>query len=699
MTRRTFHKSAALLTLGALSKAQPRTLWDHYILGAAYYPEWWTPAEWETDFAQMQSLGINAVRMGEFAWALFEPAPGKFEFDWMDHAIDIARHHQVDVILSTPTASVPPWLYQQHPDVLGGDETGPYTYGGRKGYCTNSPNYLEASARVTTALAAHYGSHPGVIGWQLDNEPGFPFRCYDPNCEHAFQRWLKQHYETLDALNRAWNGAFWSNKFTDWSQIRIPYHSAEGGWQPAITLEYRRFFSDSFQNHLRRQSDILHARIQNQFVFTNWPTVSWSVNTFTAAARFLDATAWDNYVSAPGLSDFQTQYVASFQNDFARSTGPRQRFLCAEQIAYLPSNALPEGLRLQAYLNLAHGAHGHMYFEWRRPLAGGEEARPSLIKRADGTINPAKPVFERIGKEFARLGPRLANATTHSDIAVLYDFSNEWAQGFWSVGDANRKYDGEASRFYRGLKILQRNIDIIPLGADFAPYKLIAAPNLMLIDDASVARLQAFVNAGGTLVLNYRAATRNMDNSMRRVLSPGPFTEMSGVSAQSVLDLIEQRNLDAKLKSELAIVFEGETTLHRPRTILESLVLTAGAEPLATFRGGRMEGLPAVTRRRAGKGWLIYVGTDSGELKFHEAIARVAGKCANLAPLLAAPYGVEVVSRQEVHTTYYFLLNLTEQPHPDIPLPHPMDELTRDQRAATKVSLGPLEVAVLASIS
>ncbi len=428
MTRRRFNRTAALLGIGALAgPLRARSPWDHYLLGAAYYPDWWEPAEWEIDFRQMRVLGLNAVRMGEFAWALFEPSPGQFEFAWMDRAIDIAKHHGIDVVLATPTASVPPWLYQQHPDVLGADEAGPYTYGGRKGYCTNSPNYLEASARITTALASHYGRNPGVIGWQLDDEPGFPFKCYDSNCEQAFQRRLKQRYGTLEALNRAWNGAFWSNKFSDWSQIRFPYHSAEGGWQPAITLEYRRFFSGSFQNHLRRQSEILHQGTEGQFVFTNWPSATWSVNVFTSA-RFLDATAWDNYVSAPGLSEFPNQYISSFHNDFCRCAGPHQRFLCAEQIAYVPTNAMPEGLRLQAYMNLAHGSHGHMYFEWRRPLAGGEEARPSLIKRADGTINPAKPVFERIGREFARLGPRLANATTRSDIALIYD--SGWHQCF-----------------------------------------------------------------------------------------------------------------------------------------------------------------------------------------------------------------------------------------------------------------------------
>ncbi len=51
--------------------------------------------EWETDFREMQDLGINTVRMGEFAWAQFEPSPGKFDFDWMDRALEIAGRNGI----------------------------------------------------------------------------------------------------------------------------------------------------------------------------------------------------------------------------------------------------------------------------------------------------------------------------------------------------------------------------------------------------------------------------------------------------------------------------------------------------------------------------------------------------------------------------------------------------------------------------
>jgi beta-galactosidase len=346
---------------------------------------------------------------------------------------------------------------------------------------------------------------------------------------------------------------------------------------------------------------------------------------------------------------------------------------------------------LQSYINLAHGSHGHLYFEWRRPARGGEQHRPSLIKRFDGTINPGKPVFEQIGREFRRLGPRLAAATTKSDIALIYDFTNEWSQGFWSLGVAERRYDGEAQRYYNGLKVLQRNIDIVPRTADLSRYRLVVAPNLHLVDDETVARLRSFVSNGGILVLNYRAGTQNMDNSMRRVLPPGPFAEMAGLTVESCLDLLEFPMID---RTSLGIGFAGAQIAIHPRSILESITLH-GAEPVATFSGGRMAGQPAVARNRHGSGWVFYAGTDSDNAPFYEGVARAAGRTGGLTPLVEAPDGVEVVTRETSSETVYFLLNLTEDPHRDIVLPHPMQDLLTE-REVRNVSLGPLDVCVLA---
>jgi beta-galactosidase len=717
MNRRTFTKGAGLTALSAFegqfrfagaaplpsAPASPSgdlSTWDVYRLGSSYYPEWWDPREWEQDFAGMQALGLNTVRMGEFAWSSFEPEQGKFIFDWMDHAVEIANRHGIKVLLGTPTAAVPPWLYALHPDVLGANALGPYTYGGRKGYCTNSANYLDACARIVEALAQHYGNHSGVIGWQLDNEPGIPFQCFDANCERAFQQWLARRYGSLDALNRSWNGAFWSNHYTDWTQIHFPKNSGEGGWQPAISLDYRKFFSDSYSSHLRRQAEILRRHVKDQFIYTNWPSTTWSVDVYKAGAEFLDATAWDNYVSAPGLSEFQHQYIASMNNDIARCASRGQRFFCAEQIAYLPPLAHPDGLRLQAYLNLAHGCKGHLYFEWRRPTAGNEQSRPSFIKGFDGKLTPQGPILARIGREFAELGPKLANATTTSDVAMLYDFTNEFAQGFWSVGTPGDRYDSEASRFYVGLKSLQRNIDAVPLSADLSGYRIVAAPNLRLIDDRDADKLKSYVADGGVLVLTDRAGTQHTDCSMRRILSPGLFTEIGGVASVAKLDLMEystaHSQMDTAHEAELGIAFTGSNLIFKPRTIMEQLELR-GAEAMATFRGGRMDGWPAVTRCRYKKGWVIYAGTDSEDHGFHESVAQLAADAARLPALLIVPRGVAVTTREDARHRYYFVLNLTETVHSAIPLQQPMEDLASGGKRLTSLRLEPLGVALLAT--
>ena len=127
---------------------------------------------------------------------------------------------------------------------------------------------------------------------------------------------------------------------------------------------------------------------------------------------------------------------------------------------------------------------------------------------------------------------------------------------------------------------------------------------------------------------------------------------------------------------------------------MEALTLQ-GANPIATFRGGRMAGKPAITRHKYGQGWVFYVGTDSGKREFHEALARIVGETVGLRALINAPYGVEVNSREDDKATYYFLLNLTETPYKRVSLSAAMDNVLTGERAVEAVDLGPLEVAIL----
>ena len=40
------------------------------------------------DARRMRELGIQYVRVGEFAWSRYEPRRGEFQWDWLDRAMN-----------------------------------------------------------------------------------------------------------------------------------------------------------------------------------------------------------------------------------------------------------------------------------------------------------------------------------------------------------------------------------------------------------------------------------------------------------------------------------------------------------------------------------------------------------------------------------------------------------------------------------
>ena len=69
------------------------------IFGVDYYPEHWNRDEWESQAKLMKEGGFNTVRMGEFAWKLFEEKEGEFNFSFLDDAIEILAKYGIKTIL------------------------------------------------------------------------------------------------------------------------------------------------------------------------------------------------------------------------------------------------------------------------------------------------------------------------------------------------------------------------------------------------------------------------------------------------------------------------------------------------------------------------------------------------------------------------------------------------------------------------
>ncbi len=97
---------------------------DLTTVGVYYYPEHWDPGQWERDFRNMAAMGFEFTHFAEFAWAQLEPEEGKYDFAWLDRALQLAAKYNLKVIMCTPTATPPVWLVRKYPEVLATGEDG-----------------------------------------------------------------------------------------------------------------------------------------------------------------------------------------------------------------------------------------------------------------------------------------------------------------------------------------------------------------------------------------------------------------------------------------------------------------------------------------------------------------------------------------------------------------------------------------------
>jgi hypothetical protein len=126
------------------------------------WPIHWDEASIEADFAKMQDLGFNTVRLDLF-WAWFEPRPGDYNpeaFSQLDFLVKMA--HQYNIYL--------------HPAMFIGGEVGeaywdvPWRHG-RHPHA--DPEMLRLQTNHAAELAHRYRGEPAILAWDLTDEPPF----------------------------------------------------------------------------------------------------------------------------------------------------------------------------------------------------------------------------------------------------------------------------------------------------------------------------------------------------------------------------------------------------------------------------------------------------------------------------------------------------------------------------------------------
>lgn len=629
-----------------------------FYYGVDYYPEHWPEARWAEDARLMQEACINVVRLAEFAWGKLEPSAGQYDFAWLDRAIETLAAHGMKIVLGTATASTPPWLVAMHPDLLLVRADGVRaTYGSRRNYCPTNPSYRQYSARIAEVMAQRYHESPYVIGWQIDNE--FGGRCYCPNCQREFHRWLEQKYGTLEELNHQWGTIFWSHTYTDWSQIPLPW-TTSGISNPGLALDYYRFMSDAYVAFQQTQVNILRRECPHHFITHNLMGFRFNELNYFDLAHSLDFVAWDNYPRGFwNIADQVSSSESALGHDTMRGLKNRNFWIMEAQSGpagweVMGVRPRPGEIRLWAYQGIAHGADAIVYFRWRSYRYGSEQYWHGILDH-DGRPRRRYEEVQRMGRELAHIGDLIAGSEVRAEAGIILSYDSRFAFHIQPNNPAFR-YGEHFASYHRALTEQNIPVDIVAPLADLSAYKLVICPALHIVNEAITDNLRRFVANGGVLVVTTRSGVKDNSNAVVDRPLPGLLAELCGI------EVYEYDSLPAGSTNKVHFASTAGFSNGAAGTasIWCDIPALRGAEAVACLTEADYAGQPAVTVNHPGNGKVIYVGTV-GDGQLVHTITQWTMNLAGIKPLLPAIPGVEVTTRWQDGRCYFFILNHTEQ--------------------------------------
>ncbi|MBI1338912.1 beta-galactosidase [bacterium] len=523
-------------------------------LGVCYYPEHWPEAQWAQDASAMAELGLTFVRIAEFAWSRIEPDPGRYDWGWLDQAVDTLGAAGLRIVMCTPTATPPKWLIDAHPDVLAvGVDGRPRRFGSRRHYCFSSRTYRAHSQQITRAVAERYGRHPAVAAWQTDNEYGChdTVLSYSQSAAAAFRAWLSARYVSIDDLNRGWGNVFWSQEYRSFEQIDPPIGTVTEA-NPAHRLDYQRFASDEVASFNREQIGILRELSPDRDILHNFMGATLSFDHFKVGAD-LDAASWDSYPlgflqQGAWPEDTKLRFMRQGHPDFTalhhdlyRACG-RGRWWVMEQqpgpVNWAKWNPapLPGMVRAWTLEAFAHGAEVVSYFRWRQAPFAQEQMHAGL-HTPDGARAAAWDEAAAAVKALHALADKRAAGTCldmrPAPVALVFDYAAHWMFDIQPQG-ADFDYLQLVLTFYGALRRLGLDVDMIPPGAPLTGRRLVVAPSLPVVEPSLASAFEAFE---GSLVIGPRSGSKTSAFQIPDGLSPGPLRRLLPIRVAAVESL------------------------------------------------------------------------------------------------------------------------------------------------------------------
>ena len=603
------------------------------LYGAAYYDEYMPYDRLDKDVEMMKKAGINTVRIAESTWSTCEPQAGEFDFSHVERVMDAMEEAGINVIIGTPTYAVPTWMVKAHPDVLAETVKGRGIYGARQIMDITHPVYLFYAERVIRELMKCTAHRKCVIGFQLDNETKY-YGTAGKNVQEQFVKYIREKFhDDLDAMNYEFGLDYWSNRINAWED----FPDVRGTINGSLGAEFEKFQRTLVDKFLGWQADIVNEyRREDQFVTHNldfeWRGYSYGIQPYVNhlhASQCLTIAGTEIY--HPTQDDLTGVEIA-FGGDLIRSLKQDNYLVIETEAQGFPGWTPYKGqLRLQAYSHLASGANSVMYWHWHSIHNACETYWKGILSH-DFQENATYREACIIGNEFARLGKHLVNLKKKNEVAVLVSNEALTALNWFRIqeqapgADAKSIYYNDVMRWmYDTLYHMNIECDFIwPESENLDQYKAIVVPALYAAPDELLIRLNQYVENGGTLIASFKTAFANENVKVSHEVQPHILSNCFGVHYDQ-FTFPKNVGLTGEVIPEKT---DQKGNAHPAANVFMELLVSEGAEVLASYEHYNWKDYAAITRNHYGKGQAVYIGcmTDEETLKsVYKAVLPEAG--------------------------------------------------------------------------
>ena len=588
------------------------------VFGTQYYrPPFPNRETWSSDLNLIADSGMNTVKLWA-VWSWIERSNGAYYFDDLDELIELCGAKGLQTVINLVPEGAPYWLERLHPDArykaengleLGFSGAANLPSGGWPGVCRDKPAVEVLANRFLAEVAHRYAGDGALIAFDVWNEPHIDPAFDYPNnifcyCDHSLQKflhWLKSRYGSLEELNR-----FWHRAYSTWEDVNAP---TRFGTYPDM-IDWRLFWLENHAGWLESRVRAVKAVAPDKVAMTHVPFSGYLGGTGKGG---LGQTLTDEFLLAQkverfGLTSFPkwlmgNDFVQHLMNiELVAAAAAGKEFWQSELQsggglwgAFGSPVATPDEIRLWNWGALAGGAKGVLYWQWK-PEPSGLEAPGFGLTSIDGGPSRRTEAACDVANR-ARADKVLAGATPLLPVNGIY-VSRHSAIFTYAANRGDALYAEALYGAYR--KFFDERVPVRFLHGDAIETAFIQGLLTLYVPAALSLSMQEedglilFARMGGTLILEACAGLFDETGLLRsdsRLLGDLVGLKLDGVDC---CEKIEVRWND----------LPGEKFIGVLQRQLVS-VCADGVDVLARFSDGE----PAVCKRAAGKGTVIWVGT------------------------------------------------------------------------------------------